>query len=60
MRQKAFNNDNNNDDSTSCSPPPKANYTNFEMYENNDSIQVNCNSIIGELYKSRFGSGKGD
>ena len=27
------------------------------MYEKSDSIQVNCNSFIGELYKKKFGSG---
>jgi len=27
------------------------------MYEKTDIIQVNCNSIIGELHKKKFGSG---
>lgn len=30
---------------------------NFQMYEQNESIQVNCNSFIGELFKKKFGSG---
>jgi hypothetical protein len=29
----------------------------FEMYEKSEVIQVNCNSIIGELHKKKFGSG---
>lgn len=33
------------------------NYLNYAMYEKSDSIQVNCNSFIGELYKKKFGSG---
>lgn len=33
------------------------NYSNYEMYRNSEIIQVNCNSFIGELHKSKFGSG---
>lgn len=37
--------------------PTKKSKINLEMYEKAESIQINCNGHIGELFKSKFGSG---